>query len=91
MAWSLGSAWTGTRPPDHSSSSSRRTPLARAEGFGVTAHAEERFSAQEVRDCLDLLGCTRIDHTYGLVRDSALLERVRSEQIHVTRAWLSTA
>ena len=64
--------------------------LARAGGLGVTAHAGERFSAQEVRDCLDLLGCTRIDHGYGLVRDSVLLERVRSEQIHVTCAWLST-
>lgn len=64
--------------------------LALDAGLGVTAHAGERFSAEEVRTCLDVLGCTRIDHGYGVVRDAALLERVRSSGTHVTYAWLST-
>ena len=64
--------------------------LARDAGLGVTAHAGERSDAQEVRDCLDLLGCTRIDHGYGIVTDLDLTDRVRSSGIHVTYAWLST-
>ena len=64
--------------------------LARAAGLQVTAHAGERFGVQEVRDCLDLLGCTRIDHGYGLVRNAELLARVRDTGTHVTCAWLST-
>jgi adenosine deaminase len=64
--------------------------LARDAGLQVTAHAGERFSGQEVRDCLDLLGCTRIDHGYGIVREPDLLARVRDTGTHVTCAWLST-
>ena len=64
--------------------------LARDAGLQVTAHAGERFDVQEVRDCLDLLGCTRIDHGYALVRDPDLLARVRDSGVHVTCAWLST-
>lgn len=64
--------------------------LAREAGLGVTAHAGERFDVEELRTCLDLLGCTRIDHGYALARDPELLARVRDEGIHVTYAWLST-
>jgi adenosine deaminase len=64
--------------------------LARDAGLQVTAHAGERFGAEEVRDCLDLLGCTRIDHGYGLLQDAGLLARVRDTGTHVTCAWLST-
>ena len=64
--------------------------LARDAGLQVTAHAGERFSGSEVRDCLDLLGCTRIDHGYAMVREPDLLARVRDSGIHVTCAWLST-
>lgn len=64
--------------------------VARDGGLHVTAHAGERFSAQEVRDTLDLLGCTRVDHGYGIVGDPALVRRVRDSGVHVTYAWLST-
>jgi adenosine deaminase len=64
--------------------------LAGAAGLGRTAHAGESFSPQEVRDTLDLLGCTRIDHGYGIVDDPDLLDRVRHAGTHVTYAWLST-
>lgn len=64
--------------------------IARDGGLHVTAHAGERFDAQETADCLDLLGCTRLDHGYALTRDPALAARVRAEGIHITYAWLST-
>ena len=64
--------------------------IARDGGLPVTAHAGERFVAQEVADCLDLLGCTRLDHGYALARDPELAARVRAEGVHVTYAWLST-
>jgi adenosine deaminase len=65
--------------------------LAGRAGLHGTAHAGERFSSSEVQDCLDLLGCTRIDHGYGVVEDAELLERCRQEDVHFTFAWLSTA
>ncbi len=64
--------------------------IAREAGLGLTAHAGERFDAAEVRTCLDVLGCTRIDHGYALARDAELLARVRDAGILVTYAWLST-
>jgi len=64
--------------------------LAGSAGLPRTAHAGERFSVAEIRDCLDVLGCTRIDHGYGIVNAPDLAQRCRDEQIHVTYAWLST-
>lgn len=64
--------------------------IARDGGLPVTAHAGERFVAQEVVDCLDVLGCSRIDHGYGISRDPALTARIRDAGTHVTYAWLST-
>lgn len=64
--------------------------LARKEGLQRTAHAGERFSSEEIRECLDVLGCTRIDHGYGVVDDPALLRRCLGEGVHFTYAWLST-
>lgn len=64
--------------------------IARAAGLGCTAHAGERFSAREVQVCLDLLGCTRIDHGYGIVEDAGLTARVKDAGTLVTYAWLST-
>ena len=64
--------------------------IAASGGLGLTAHAGERFDAAEVRTCLDLLGCTRIDHGYAMTLDAALLARVLDEGIHVTCALLST-
>jgi adenosine deaminase len=64
--------------------------IAASGGLGLTAHAGERFDAAELRTCLDLLGCTRIDHGYALTRNPELLTRVLDEDIHVTCALLST-
>jgi adenosine deaminase len=63
---------------------------AAAAGLRRTAHAGERFDAAEIRACLDVLGCERIDHGYGVVTDPDLLARCRAEGIPFTYAWLST-
>jgi adenosine deaminase len=63
---------------------------AAAAGLRRTAHAGERFDAAEIRACLDVLGCERIDHGYGVVTDPDLLERCRRERVPFTYAWLST-
>lgn len=64
--------------------------LAGAAGLQRTAHAGERFDPQEIRDCLDGLGCTRIDHGYGVLGDAELLARCVDSGVHFTYAWLST-
>ena len=63
---------------------------AAAAGLPRTAHAGERFDAAEIRTCLDVLGCERIDHGYGVVTDPELLERCRQQAVFFTYAWLST-
>ena len=65
--------------------------LAAQAGLRLTAHAGERFPGPEIADCLDRLGCTRIDHGYAVVEDQALLERCVDRGVHFTYAWLSTA
>jgi len=57
---------------------------ARAEGLNVTAHAGESGPAAFVRDSIDLLGVSRIDHGYHVVDDAALVERCRDSQIPFT-------
>lgn len=64
--------------------------LAGEAGLQRTAHAGERFSAEEVRECLEVLGCTRIDHGYGVLADDDLVTRCRDHGTHFTYAWLST-
>jgi adenosine deaminase len=65
--------------------------LAGEAGLRRTAHAGERFPGPEISVCLDLLGCTRIDHGYAVVDDPALLARCVDDGVHFTYAWLSTA
>lgn len=74
-------------PPEHFAEA---YAIAASGGLGLTAHAGERFDAAEVRTCLDLLGCTRIDHGYALTRTPELLTRVLDAGTHVTCALLST-
>jgi adenosine deaminase len=51
---------------------------ARAAGLNVTAHAGESGPAGNVRDSIDLLGVSRIDHGYHVVDDPDLVERCRT-------------
>jgi adenosine deaminase len=64
--------------------------VAGAAGLRRTAHAGERFDAGEILACLDVLGCERIDHGYGVITDAGLLERCRDRGVLFTCAWLST-
>lgn len=61
--------------------------LAGRHGLRRTAHAGELGSAANVATSLDVLGCERIDHGYGMVGDAALLRRIVDSGIHVTGAW----
>jgi adenosine deaminase len=46
---------------------------ARAAGLKATAHAGESGPAENIRDSIALLGCSRIDHGYHVVDDPALV------------------
>lgn len=50
-------------------------------GFGRTAHAGESSGSEGVRDALDLLGVSRIDHGVRAVEDPELLQRLAEQQI----------
>lgn len=50
-------------------------------GFGLTAHAGESSGAEGVRDALDLLGVSRIDHGIRAIDDPALTARLAAEGV----------
>jgi adenosine deaminase len=57
---------------------------AREEGFMAVAHAGEEAPAEYVREALDLLKISRIDHGYHMFEDADLVKRVVKERIPVT-------
>lgn len=57
---------------------------ARAAGLNVTAHAGEGGPAAFVRDSIDLLSVSRIDHGYHVVDDADLVARCRESRIPFT-------
>ncbi|WP_170314661.1 adenosine deaminase [Aquibium carbonis] len=57
---------------------------ARSAGLNVTAHAGESGPAAFVRDSIDLLGVSRIDHGYHVVDDADLVQRCRESRIPFT-------
>ena len=62
---------------------------ARAHGFRVVAHAGEEGPPSYIWEALDLLGAERIDHGVRCLEDSALVERLITEQIPLTVCPLS--
>jgi adenosine deaminase len=58
--------------------------LARRLGLHRTCHAGEDGPVENIRICVDDLGCERIDHGVCLLDDPALTSRVVSEQIPFT-------
>ncbi len=54
---------------------------ARARGFGVTAHAGESSGAEGVRDAIELLGVTRIDHGIRCIEDPAVRDLVIAHDV----------
>ena len=62
---------------------------ARAEGFLTVAHAGEEGPAANVRDSLDLLKVSRIDHGVRSLEDDALVERLARDRVPLTVCPLS--
>jgi adenosine deaminase len=57
---------------------------ARAAGLNVTAHAGESGPAENVRDSIDILHVSRIDHGYHVTDDAALVAQCLISQICFT-------
>jgi adenosine deaminase len=57
---------------------------ARRHGLRTTAHAGEDGPAENIRICLDDLGCERIEHGFRLLDDPALTAEVADRQIPLT-------
>ena len=79
-------------------SSERRNPprkfarvfaKARAEGLKAVAHAGEEGPPAYIREALDTLKVSRIDHGVRCAEDAALMRRLREEQIPLTVCPLS--
>ena len=62
---------------------------ARAAGFHLVAHAGEEGPPEYIRDALDVLHVSRIDHGVRCEEDPVLLERLRRERIPLTMCPLS--
>jgi len=56
-------------------------------GLRLRTHAGESGPAQRVRTALEQLGCTRIDHGYGVVNDDELMALARERGVHFATAW----
>lgn len=67
----------------------RAYDAARSLGLRLVAHAGEEGPPEYVREALDVLKVERIDHGNRALEDSALVERLRSEQIPLTVCPLS--
>ena len=62
---------------------------ARAEGFLTVAHAGEEGPPSYIREALDLLKVSRIDHGVRCLEDPALVERLARERVPLTVCPLS--
>ncbi|HZK29098.1 MAG TPA: adenosine deaminase [Clostridia bacterium] len=57
---------------------------AKCAGLGITAHAGESSGPEGVREALDILGVSRIDHGVRAIEDHVLMERIIKDQIPLT-------
>lgn len=62
---------------------------ARAEGFLTVAHAGEEGPPEYIRQALDLLQVSRIDHGVRCTEEAALVDRLAQEQVPLTVCPLS--
>ncbi len=62
---------------------------ARAEGLKAVAHAGEEGPPEYIREALDVLQVSRIDHGVRCVEDGALVERLAAERVPLTMCPLS--
>lgn len=63
--------------------------LARESGLRRTMHAGEDGPSDNIKICLDHLGCQRIDHGVRLLDDPELTQRVAGERIPLTTCPMS--
>lgn len=85
IAVGLDSSEAGNPPKKFTSVFER----ARQEGFLTVAHAGEEGPPEYIRQALDLLKVSRIDHGVRCEEDRQLMERLRKEQIPLTVCPLS--
>ncbi|HEX3549566.1 MAG TPA: adenosine deaminase [Candidatus Elarobacter sp.] len=85
VAVGLDSAEVG-HPP---SKFARVFDRARAEGWKTVAHAGEEGPPSYVREALDVLKVSRIDHGVRSLEDPALVERLRRDRVPLTVCPLS--
>jgi adenine deaminase len=62
---------------------------AEREGFRAVAHGGEEGPPEYIRQCLDVLRVSRIDHGVRSIEDKTLVERLAREQIPLTVCPLS--
>lgn len=60
--------------------------LAKARGYRLTAHCDcdQDNSIEHIRQCLDELGCERIDHGLHVLDDRGLIDQVLRDRIALT-------
>jgi adenosine deaminase len=80
VAVGLDSAEIGNPP----SKFARVFDRARAEGFLTVAHAGEEGPPSYIREALDILRVSRVDHGVRCLEDAALVERLRQDRIPLT-------
>jgi adenosine deaminase len=85
VAIGLDSAEVGNPPGKFAEAFAR----ARREGFLTVAHAGEEGPAAYVREALDALHVSRIDHGNHALDDAALVQRLRKARIPLTLCPLS--
>ena len=85
LAVGLDSAEAGN-PPERFTEVFAR---ARAEGLKAVAHAGEEGPADYIRQALDLLGVSRIDHGVRVTEDPELVDRLAREGVPLTVCPLS--
>ena len=85
VAVGLDSSELGNPPSKFAAVFSR----ARAEGFRTVAHAGEEGPPAYIREALDLLGISRIDHGVRCIEDPALVAELVARRIPLTVCPLS--
>ena len=86
----VGLGMDGEEAPDPPEKFAAAFALAGAAGLHRTSHASEDAPPRNIRTCLDVLGCERVDHGYYVLDDPGLVRRCRDEGIGFTTSVTTT-
>ncbi len=86
----IGLGMDGEEAPSPPEQFASAFAMAGEAGLHRTSHASEDAPPRNIKACVDVLGCERIDHGYYVLDDPALLERCREEGIGFTTAITTT-